>query len=477
MMRSAKNIFTIGKLIQQRNSFGGIAGILVLLCVLFVPILAQAASGDWPTYVSDNGRSGFNGSETIINSLTAPNLKLKWIHTTASTISTQPAVANGVIYWGSWDGYEHATNLDNSKLWALNLGTSAAACSQSPIGVAGTATIATVPINGIMTSVDFVAGGNVTFYAINAKTRAVIWSTVLGSLPAHAIWSSPLVYNGSVYIGMSSLADCPLVQGQLIQMNASTGAIQHVFNTVPNGCTGAGVTGSPTLDAATGTIYFATGNPGSCSSPEPYAESLIEVMASNLTFIHHWQIPASQLESDTDILNTPTLFRATINGVLTQMVGIAGKNGVYYAFNRANINNGPVWQRQVARGGSCPTCGDGSISPSAWDGTSLYVAGGNTTINGSSCQGSLRKVDPATGNFIWEHCMTTGPVLGAVTVVPGVAVIGNGYYLIVVNTVTGATLFRYKDTNANTVFFGAASISNGVLYIGDSTGHLFAFAP
>lgn len=477
MMRSAKNMLMLGKLIQQRISCGRIAGILVLLCVLFVPIHAWAASGDWPTYVFDNGRSGFNGSETIINSLTAANLKLKWIHTTASTISTQPTVANGVIYWGSWDGYEHATNLDNSKLWALNLGTSAAACSQSPIGVASTATIATVPINGIMTSVDFVAGGNVTFYAINAKTRAVIWSTVLGSLPAHAIWSSPLVYNGSVYIGMSSLADCPLVQGQLIQMNASTGAIQHVFNTVPNGCTGADVTGSPTLDAATGTIYFATGNPGSCSSPEPYAESLIEVMASNLAFIHHWQIPTSQLESDTDILNTPTLFTATINGVLTQMVGIAGKNGVYYAFNRANINNGPVWQRQVARGGSCPTCGEGSISPSAWDGTNLYVAGGNTTINGSSCQGGLRKVDPATGNFIWEHCMTTGPVLGAVTVVPGVAVIGNGYYLIVVNTVTGATLFRYKDTNANTVFFGAASISNGVLYIGDSTGHLFAFAP
>ncbi len=55
--------------------------------------------------------------------------------------------------------------------------------------------------------------------------------------------------------------------------------------------------------------------------------------------------------------------------------------------------------------------------------------------------------------------------------------IGNGNYLIVVNTGSGATLFRYKDTNANTVFYGAASISNGVLYIGDSTGHLFAFAP
>ena len=328
-----------------------------------------------------------------------------------------------------------------------------------------------------MTSVDFVAGGNVTFYALNAKTRAVIWSTVLGSPPAHNIWGSPMVYNGSVYIGMASLADCPLVQGQLIQLNASTGSIQHVFNTVPNGCTGASVWGAPTVDAAAGTIYFATGNAGSCSSGEPYAESVMEVKASDLMFIHHWQIPTNQQLFDTDFGNTPTLFTATIKGALTQMVGIGGKNGFYYAFNRANINSGPVWERQIARGGSCPTCGDGSISPSAWDGTNLYVAGGNTTINGASCKGSLRKVDPATGKYIWEHCMTSGPVLGAVTVVPGVAVIGNGNYLIVVDKGSGATLFRYKDTNANTVFYGAASISNGVLYIGDSTGHLFAFAP
>ena len=235
------------------------------------------------------------------------------------------------------------------------------------------------------------------------------------------------------------------------------------------------MTGSPTLDAAAGTIYFATGNPGSCSSPEPYAESLIEVMASNLTFIHHWQIPASQLESDTDILNTPTLFTATINRVLTQMVGIAGKNGVYYAFNRANINNGPVWQRQVARGGSCPTCGDGSISPSAWDGTSLYVSGGNTTINGSSCQGSLRKVNPATGNFTWEHCMTTGPVLGAVTAVPGVVTVGQGTYLTVLAATSGGFLYSHQVTTGGGFFYGAASISNGVLYIGHADGKLYAF--
>ncbi len=29
------------------------------------------------------------------------------------------------------------------------------------------------------------------------------------------IWSSPAVYNGSVYIGLSSRGDCPLVRGEL----------------------------------------------------------------------------------------------------------------------------------------------------------------------------------------------------------------------------------------------------------------------
>jgi len=475
IMRSA-NMLVIGKWVQARISLGGILGILALLCVLFVPMSALASPGDWPTYLMDNTRSGFNASETIINPTTAPNLKLKWIHTTGGVISTQPAVANGVIYWGSWDGFEHATNLDNSKLWALNIGVTTGSCGGT-VGVASTATIATVSINGVQTSVDFVGGGDGHFYAINAITRALLWRTLLGAPPAHFIWSSPAVYNGSVYIGMSSLNDCPLVQGQMIQINASTGAIQHVYNNVPNGCIGADVTGSPTIDQANGVLYYATGNPGSCSSSETYAYSVMELRLADLSFVHHWQVPLNQQSFDVDFLSTPTLFTATINGVLTQMVGVANKNGIYYAFNRAGINKGPVWQRVIAKAGACPECGDGSISPSAWDGTNLYVSGGTTTINGQNCKGSLRKVDPATGKFIWEQCMTSGPVLGAVTIVPGVAVVGNGSSLVVVNTVTGATLFSYHNTNNGAVFFGAASISNGVLYIGDSTGSLFAFAP
>ena len=79
------------------------------------------------------------------------------------------------------------------------------------------------------------------------------------------------MFGNSVYIGVASFGDCPLVQGQLLQLNRVTGALQNTFNVVPNGCTGGGVWGSPTVDAAAGTIYFDTGNSGSCSSSEPLA--------------------------------------------------------------------------------------------------------------------------------------------------------------------------------------------------------------
>jgi outer membrane protein assembly factor BamB len=40
-------------------------------------------------------------------------------------------------------------------------------------------------------------------------------------------------------------------------------------------------------------------------------------------------------------------------------------------------------------------------------------------------------------------------------------------------TSSGQTLFRYQDTNSGSLFYGAASISNGVLYVGNQDGHLY----
>jgi hypothetical protein len=86
------------------------------------------------------------------------------------------------------------------------------------------------------------------------------------------------------------------------------------------------------------------------------------------------------------------------------LIGVANKNGVYYVLDRTNLGAGPIWQRTISGSGEDPTAGEGSISPSAFDGSSLYIAGGSITVNGVLCGGTLRSLDAATGQLLgWGH--------------------------------------------------------------------------
>ncbi|MHB8595921.1 MAG: outer membrane protein assembly factor BamB family protein [Ktedonobacteraceae bacterium] len=461
--------------ISREISSGGwiFAGVLFLLISMSSFGLSSptvyATGGDWPTYQFDIPRSGFNTADTILNPSSASQLTLHWTDTTKGVISAQPVEANNMIYWGSWsDGLEHATDLNNNSIWETPLGTTTdSRCYPSHAGVASTATVAT--ING--QSMLFVGGGNATFYALDAATGSIIWSTPLGSSPSHFLWSSPALFNVSIYEGVASFGDCPLVQGQMVQLDPASGAITNIFDTVPTGCIGGGVTGSPTIDEAAGTLYFATGNAGSCGSYESDTTAIVELNASDLSFVGAWQVPASQRGDDSDFLSTPTLFTSSGG---TPMVGVANKNGVFYAFQRDALSNGPVWQTQIAIGGDCPLCGEGSISPAGWDGNTLYVAGGRTTIGGTHCKGSVNALNPDNGSFLWQRCFTSGVVLGPVAVVPGVLVVGQGNRVVVLATASGQTLYHFVDTTNGSVFYGGASISNGVIYIGNKDGRLFA---
>jgi len=162
-----------------------------------------------------------------------------------------------------------------------------------------------------------------------------------------------------------------------------------------------------------------------------------------------------------------------IGGITKRLVGLANKNNKYYAFDRTAIGHGPVWRDTIAC--YCASGGN-TIAPSAWDGTYLYVASPGTLIGKETCNGGLRAINPANGAFVWEHCLNNGPVYGAVTLAPGLAFVSEGHYFVVVATSNSKTLFRYL--NSTEQFFGPASISNGVIYVGSyafGAGRLFAF--
>ena len=444
-----------------------------------VPLIPQIGPGDWPGYLLDN--SSYNASEVRITSATISALRLMWTAHAQGSVTAQPVVVDNVVYWGSWDGYEHATSVDGQRIWSTYLGVDSDAadgCDPDSAGVASTATIVPLTINGKAVLADLVGGGDASLYALNAANGHILWKTTLGVMPADFIWDSPALYDGSIYIGISSFGDCPSVQGKLFQLQASTGAVQNVFNIVPDGCQGGTQWGSPAIDEGTGELYIATGNLGSCASNEPFAMALVELHASTLQVAGAWQVPQSEVvgDGDGDFGSTPTLFSATINGVMHQMVGSINKNGIFYAFERGSVSNGPVWQDQIATGPNCSTCdGAGTIAPAAWDGTWLYIGGGFTSINGQFCQGSLRALDPANGHYIWEHCLSDARSMAPLAVVPGVVVVGEGHYVTAVDARTGETLFVFTDAHAGSIFYGAPSIAHAMLFIGNMDGNLYAF--
>ncbi|HLJ32518.1 MAG TPA: PQQ-binding-like beta-propeller repeat protein [Ktedonobacteraceae bacterium] len=457
--------------------FVALMGTLLLLLMVArgLPQMVEAATtNSWSAYMGNNQRSGYNAAETIINPTSAPNLKLKWTHKAGGAVTTQPTVANGMVYWGSWDGIEHASSPATGKdIWTANLGQTIVTCSKIHHGVLSSAAFATLSIKGVATPALLLGGGNVQMYALNANTGAVIWHTPLGTQPDFFLYGSPAVSNGSVYMGVSSHGDCPLVQGQLVQLSEKTGAIQHTFNVVPDGCTGGSVWTAPTIDTATQLVYFSTGNEGTCSSKETQTDALIAVRAKDLSQVGSWQVPAAQQIVDGDFGSTPTLFQATIGGALHKLVGLENKNGIYYTFDRATISAGPLWQQQL---GQAPGPGGDNIASSAWNNVSLFTAAASTTINGVNCAGSLRSLNPATGAFIWQDCLSFDP-RGTVTMVPGLAEVGAGTSFIVVNATTGAQLFSYSDTANKSDFLGPCSIANGQLYQGNIDGNLYAFGP
>src|SRR2546421_1114157 len=290
--------------------------------------VARAAGSDWPTYLHDPQRSGAS-SDTTLSPANAGQLKLGWAFKTGGVIGSSPTVVGGTVYVGSWDGYEYALDAATGTLkWKTYLGqTSVQGCNPPQAGITSTAAV----LNGVV----YVGGGDSYWYALDATTGATLWKVYTGDNSAaggYYNWSSPLIYNGYAYIGIASFGDCPLVQGQLLQVDLNTHQIVNTFNVVPAGQVGGGIWGSPSLDTTTNTIYVTTRT--ETNSSQTYSQAILAIDASTLAIKSSWKLPDGQAVTGSDFCNTPTFFYDASGNSL---VGTINKNGYGYAFHCAHL--------------------------------------------------------------------------------------------------------------------------------------------
>ena len=442
------------------------ASVLSAITVEFTHARADAVSyQDWPMFLQNPARTGATVDPKLSVS-SAATLKLKFAFPTGGPIATSVSIVGTTAYVGSWDGYEYAVNTSTgAMIWKQFLGTTTdPGCNPVNIGITSAAAI----VNGVL----YVGGGGPYWYALNPTTGAILWKVYTGDnsqAGAHYNWSSPLIVGNYAYIGIASNCDNPLVQGQLLQVAISgpqQGQIVNSYSFVPNGQVGGGVWTTPAYDAATNTIFVSTGTLNDHTQTQ--SQAIVALNATTLQYQSSWQLPFEASVMDSDWGTTPTL---TTDSAGDQLLSVANKNGIVYTFNRNNLAAGPIWQRQIAIGGDCPTCGDGTIASGVFANGVLYYAGGNNVQNGRGSGGSITALDPKTGNVLWSR-QTEGPILGSPAYVNGMLGEVEGSTFEVLNAANGQLLYSYV---LPAPAYGAVSVARSQFYVGDANNDLYAF--
>ncbi len=464
----------------------------------------------WPMAGNNYLNTGSQPFETTIGPSNASQLAVKWTATTHGDVSATPAVVGGFVYVPDWGGWFSKINAQTGAVvWSHQI--------SGYDGVTGAVSRTSPAVSGSTVYIGDLNGAHLL--AINTATGTLRWSSQLDPHPAAILTQSPVVYNGTVYQGVSSAEStlpatqpgypCCTFRGSMTAVNAATGALTWKTYTVPTGYSGAAVTGgTPVIDPTSKTLYFGTGNNYSipaaattcqtgggnadqCLAPNDYVDALVALNTSTgavkwgkringVNGFDTWNLacqlgPASACPPnpgpDADFLSGVNLFLGAHGRVL---LGGGSKNGRYTAVDAGT--GATVWSAAPAPGSSF----GGIMWGNATDGRRIYVAEadfahipytiGTTTVT----SGSWAALDPATGHILWQTADPSGGVdWGRITVANGVVYAGSltGHWY-AMNAATGGVLYDHPFPYSAA---GGASIVGGTVFVGDGYVHQAPF--
>jgi outer membrane protein assembly factor BamB len=389
-------------------------------------------------YGHDVGRTSFNPGETAISAANVDKLAPLFranIGIGDLPSSSGPVVAKGRLYVGSsvaeGNNYFCLDPTTGAQIWSANVGHSPP--FQGNVGIGSTAAV----VDGVVV----VGGGDAAYYALSAESGAILWRHPMDVDPVAFAWSSPLVANGTAWVGMSSRYES--VRGELRALAVSDGTVRARQYFVPEGRKGADVWNSPALSPDASTVVVATGNDFG-GYDGPYTRALVALDPTTLTIL------ASRQEAvpnqDLDFGTTPVFFHDSAGRTL---VGANEKNGTFFAYDLARLADGPIWRRQTGVSvGAMP-----AYDPNTGPGGTLFIVGDNGLIFG---------VDPATGTDRWPPVLV-GFVTGNIALANGLAFAAVGGPVIVLDAATGAVLRTLTPETGGRGFSGVV-VSGGVLY-------------
>jgi len=402
----------------------------------------------------------------------------KWVFTTGGDVSATPTVADAAVYFPDWAGNLFAVKKQSGRLiWSHKIsdynGATGSISRVSP-AVDGDRLI----IGDTISESALHNGANVI--AVDRHTGKRRWITQVDSQQQAIITGSPVVFDGVVYIGVSSneeaLAEdpaypCCTFRGSIVALDAKNGRmLWKTFDMPDNGGQIGGYSGGaiwqpPAIDPKRRLLFIGTGNnysvpadveacqnadpTANCAAANDFFDTALALdlktgrvkWANKLQGFDTWTVacilPGGGQNPNCPVPSSPDFDLGGAGpNLVGNIVGFGQKSGIYWALNPDNGKI--VWSTPVGPGSSL-----GGIEwGTATDGKRIYVAIGNKdhlpyTLVPSGEQitwGSWSALDVATGKILWQTA----------------------------------------DPTPGTTDRGSVSVANGVLYAGSDAGHMYA---
>ena len=469
-------------------------------------------SAQWRIAGQNLSNSWSQTAEHSINPVNVNGLTPKWVFTTGGDVSATPTVDGNAVYFPDWGGNLFAVEKDSGRLiWSHKIseydGVEGAISRVSP-AVDGNQVI----IGDILNSKQAHNGANVI--SVDRQTGTIQWMTQVDTHPAAIITGSPIVFDGMVYVGVSSSEEtlalnpaypCCSFRGSIVALDEKSGAMRwKTFDMPDNGGQAGGYSGGaiwqpPAIDPKRGMLFAGTGNnytapaaveacqdatpSANCTAADDFFDTALAVDLKSGQI--KWSKKLQGVDTFTGACGFGTTRPAPGNpncpvprspdfdfggagpNLVGNIVGFGQKSGIYWALNP---DNGDItWSTLVGAGGTL-----GGIEwGTATDGERIYVAIADSThvpytlMSGQQITwGSWSALDVASGKILWQTAdPTVGTIdTGSVSVANGVMYAGSySGQMYALDTTTGKILWNFAS--GGTVIDGP-SIADGTLYWG-----------
>jgi polyvinyl alcohol dehydrogenase (cytochrome) len=410
---------------------------------------------DWPMYNHDVQGTRFNPAETTLTRESVSRLKVEWVFPTKGDVYATPAVVNDIVYAGDTSGTFYALSRSGALQWS-------------------TTGFGPITDSALVTDQMVIFGDQAGFiYGLERNKGKLVWSNQPNSDASSAIFSSPILANGQVIVGISSFENpskLSTFRGSVVSLDPNTGRQIWQKYLIEGSGSGAGVWSTPTYDATTDTVYVTTANNHSPPATDT-SDAFVALKGQDGTIVwKNQRVPNDIGDIKADIGDSPQVYTIFSGGKTRRVIGAGEKQtGEYWVLDAATGD-------LVGSIQAVPSCegSEGIFADSAVD-----EGEGMVFVNGVNCSipskppfipptGAVVGLKSDASEKVWEFTSWFAPVLSGVAVANGVVYFqasGLLSILYALDAKTGQVLAGVLTSGG----ISGPSVSNGQIYVGTGT--------